>query len=127
MKIYTTESKSEAEQLKQLFKLNTECAKLHWSRSINVSDDVINALETIESFVEAHVCEKCDFFSELSENSEKMVIDLIRNNPKLKETFGSGVVTIGSQADEIKNLIGLCDEMEEISRALETGKNIILF
>ena len=128
MKIYTTSSKSDAEQLRQLFELNSECAKLHWSRSINdVPDNVINALETIESFVEARVCERCDFLGELSEDSENMTIELIRNNPKLKETLGTGVITIGSQTDEVKNIIGSCEGMEEIIKALETEKNIILF
>ncbi|MBD5512050.1 MAG: hypothetical protein HDR08_12505, partial [Lachnospiraceae bacterium] len=67
MKIYATTNKTDAEQLRQLFILNSECVKLHWSTSINdVPENVINALETIESFVEARVCEKCDFLSELS-------------------------------------------------------------
>lgn len=128
MKIYTIEGKSETEQLRLLFRLNSECAKLHWSKSItDVPDNIIEALETIESFVEVRVSEMCGFLCELSENSEKKVISLIHSDPKLKETLGSGVVTSGTQADWVRNRISSYDGMEEISKALETGKNIILF
>ena len=128
MRIYITESKAEAEQLRQLFKLNSECAGLHWSRTItDVPDHVMDALETIEWFVESRVQERCESFDELSEAEEKKVTSLIRDNPELRKSLGSGVITDGAQSEEIRNLIGSCDGASKILKALETGKNIILF
>lgn len=128
MRIYITESKTKAEQLRQLFKLNSECAGLHWSRTItDVPDHVMDALETIELFVESRVQEQCEFFDELSEVEEKKVIDFIHDNPELRKNLGTGVITEGAQSDEVRNLIGSCDGVSKILKAFETGKNIILF
>lgn len=128
MKIYITENKSEAEQLRQLFKLNSECAGLHWSRTItDVPDHVMDALEMIELFVESRVQERCEFFDELNEDEEEKVIDLIRDNPELKKNLGTGVITDGVQAEEVRNLIISCNGASKILKALETGENIILF
>ena len=52
MKIYGIEDEATAIQLAQLMKLNSECVKLQWSRTIkNIPQTVKNALEIIESFV----------------------------------------------------------------------------
>lgn len=128
MKIYITENKSEAEQIKQLLKLNSECAGLHWSRTItDVPDNVMNALETIEQFVASCVQERGKFLDELNEDEEKKVISLIRDNPELGKNLGTGVIISGTQSDEVRNLIYSCDGASKILKALETGKNIILF
>ena len=58
MKIYGIEDEATAIQLAQLMKLNSECVKLQWSRTIkNIPQTVKNALEIIESFVETRVTE----------------------------------------------------------------------
>lgn len=127
MKIYITDSKSEAEQLRQLLKLNSECAGLHWSRTItDVPDHVMDALKTIELFVESRV-ERCEVFDELSEAEEEEVIGFIRENPELRKSLGTGVIMDGVQADEVRNIISSCDGVSKILKALETGKKIILF
>ena len=128
MTIYTIENKLTAEQLRQLFRLNAECVGLHWSQSItDVPEDVIEALEIIESFIEEYVIEQCDFFGELSESDEDAIIDLIRSIPDLRESLGTGVITAGSQADKVKSLTSPHDGTSDILTALETGKNVILF
>lgn len=128
MKIYITDNKSEAEQFRQLFRLNSECAGLHWSTTItDVPVQVMDALETIELFVESRVQEKCEFFDELNESEEKKIIGLIREQPALRKNLGTGVVTDGAQAEEVRNLIDSCDGKAKMIKALETGKNVILF
>ncbi|MCM1540344.1 MAG: hypothetical protein NC121_03695 [Blautia sp.] len=127
MKIYITENKSEAEQLRQLFKLNAECAGVHFSRTItDIPDRVMEALGTIELFVESRAQEWCDYFDELNEDEEEKIFSLIHNNPKLGKNLGTGVITCGEQANEVKNLIASCDGVSKILKAFETGKNIVL-
>lgn len=128
MTIYTSDNKSNAEQMRQLLRLNSECVRLHWSRSItNVPDNVYDALDTIEAFVESYVKERCELFNELSENEEDAVIAFIRSTSDLNVSLGTGVIMAGSEADNAKALIGSNDEVSKVIAALETGKNVILF
>ena len=56
MKIYLINNENEAKQIGQLLKLNAECAKLHWSKTMpDIPANVISSLEIIESFAEEKV------------------------------------------------------------------------
>lgn len=61
MKIYLINNENEAKQIGQLLKLNAECAKLHWSKTMpDIPANVISSLEIIESFVEEKVYSICN-------------------------------------------------------------------
>ena len=48
MKIYLINNENEAKQIGQLLKLNAECAKLHWSKTMpDIPANVISSLEII--------------------------------------------------------------------------------
>ena len=55
MNIYLISEEKEAKQVAQLLKLNSECAKLHWSKTIELPAKILSSLETIESFVDISV------------------------------------------------------------------------
>lgn len=131
MKIYLISNENEAKQISQLLKLNSECAKLHWPKTIKeLPMDVISSLETLESFIEDKVYEVCtekNCESSLTEDEESAIMALLRKNPKLRETLGVGVVMAGAEAEKVTKLL----EGKVISKALLTainsGKNVVLF
>lgn len=129
MKIYTIKDDKTAKDILQLLKLNVECARLHWSRSISdVPSNVMGALETIEEYVESKVVGLCgNAISELTEDEESAMFQLIKKSENMKKTLGAGVVLKGSQADEVKNTIKTEKEMNKIMEAIESGENVILF
>lgn len=130
MKVYLIKDESTAIQLAQLLKLNAECVKLHWSRTIkNIPADVSKALETIEIFVENTVLNSCSnsFFGELNDEEENLLMSAIKKNAELRNTIGLGVVLSGKQADEVKNIINGMNIPKLIEEAVASGKNVILF
>ena len=77
MKIYLIDNENDAKQIGQLMKLNAECAKLHWSKTIkNLPSEVLSSLETLESYIEEKVYEICTekvLVGSLSEDEESSV------------------------------------------------------
>ncbi len=130
MKIYIIDDKNVAKQLVQLFKLNSECVRLHWSRTIkNLPSEVGKALEVIENFVEEQVEKICskDIFAELSNDDENILMASIRENTELKRIVGKGVIFTGEEIENVKKYIGLCQLPQVIIDALEFNENVIIF
>lgn len=131
MKLYLVEKQDEAVKLAQLLKLNSECAKLHWSRSFkNVPQNVVDSLETIESFVENMVYDVCNdknSFGEFSKEEEAELMSALKKMPELKASLGMGVVLAGDDAKMVKKLIKGKSIPELIEKAIDTGKNVIIF
>ena len=87
MKIYLISEEKEAKQVSQLLKLNSECAKLHWSKAIELPATILSSLENIEAFVEEKVYEICtekNIAGSLSEDEEATIMSLIRKTPELR-------------------------------------------
>lgn len=131
MKIYLISSENDAKQIGQLLKLNSECAKLHWSKTIrDLPTDVISSLETLETFVEENVYEVCTektLVSSLSEDEEMAIMTLLRKTPELRATLGVGVVIAGEEANKVLNIIKEENVSKALVDALASGKNVILF
>ena len=131
MKIYLISNENDAKKIGQLLKLNSECAKLHWSKNINdLSTEVIGALETIEGFVEEKVYEICTemtLASSLSEEDESTLMALIREIPELRATLGVGVVMAGAEAKNVYNLLEGKTYLKALLSAINSGKNVVLF
>ena len=129
MKIYTIKDDKESKDMLQLLKLNAECARLHWSRSIdNIPPNVMGALETIEGYVESKVIELCGSpKSELTEDEENKMFQLMKQNPSIKDSLGTGVVLRGSQAVEVAKIIKTEKGLGKIRDAIESGDNVVLF
>lgn len=130
MKIYLIKDEAIAIQVAQLLKLNVECVKLHWSRTIkNIPTDVSEALETIEAFVKNKVMDSCSnaLLGELNDEEEALLMSAIKKNTELRNTIGLGVVLSGKQVDEVKNMISGMKVPKLIEEAIGSGKNVILF
>ena len=131
MKIYLIDNENDAKRICQLLKLNSECAKLHWSRTIkDLSAEVLTALETLESFVEEKVYEVCTektLAGSLSEDEESALMALLRKAPELRATLGEGVVMAGEEAKNVSQLLEGRDTSEALLAAIKSGKNVILF
>lgn len=130
MKIYGIEDEATAIQLAQLMKLNSECVKLQWSRTIkNIPQTVKNALEIIESFVETRVTESCTnaLLGEMTDEEEAALLSVLKTSPQLRNSLGSGVVLAGEQATEVKKNINALKVPKLIIDALDSGKNVIIF
>lgn len=130
MKIYGIEDEATAIQLAQLMKLNSECVKLQWSRTIkNIPQTVKNALEIIEAFVETRVNEGCTnaFLGEMTDEEEAALLSVLKTSPQLRNSLGSGVVLAGEQAADVKKVISDLNVPKLIVDALDSGKNVIIF
>lgn len=131
MNIYVMEDNQTAVQISQLLKLNAECVKLHWSRTItDVPQEVKGALEVIELYIEDKIRKECNqtsMFMELSNSEEDEMMNMLRMNPELRKTLGVGVVLSGKEAKEVMLLIKKERGLLKIKEALKTGKNVVLF
>lgn len=130
MKIYLISEENGARQISQLLKLNSECAKLHWSKSIELPARILSSLEVIESFVEERVYEICtpkNTVGSLGEDEEATIMALIRKNPELRATLGVGVVMAGTEAKDMAKLLKGKPVSEALVSALDSGKNVVLF
>ena len=131
MKIYLLESDDVARELLQLLKLNAECAKLHWSRTIkNIPSSVVEALDTVESYVEEKVYSACgekNLVGAMSEEEESDLMSLLRKMPELRSTLGAGVVMAGKEAEFVSAAIAGKGISEVLLNAITSGRNVILF
>lgn len=129
MNIYTIKDDKAARNVSQLLKLNAECARLHWSRTItDIPVNVMNALGIIEEYVEAKVGEVCDArIEELNDEEEALIVQFIKKNPTLQSSLGIGLVMSGDQADELMKLVKREKGLDKIKTAIESGKNIVIF
>ena len=131
MNIYLISHENDAKQIRQLLKLNAECAKLHWSNSIkDIPPDIISSLETIEAFVEEKVYEVCTLktiANSLSEYEEMEMIALLRKMPELRSTLGVGVIMAGDEAKALLKFLENKEISEKLITAIASEKNVILF
>lgn|GEM_PF-4529818 len=131
MKIYLIDNENDAKQIRQLLKLNAECAKLHWSKTIkNLPIEVLSSLETIETFVEKKVYEVCSAKTlaiPLNEDEEMEIMTLLRKMPELRPTLGVGVIMAGDESKALLNLLKNKEISEKLITAIASEKNVILF
>lgn len=131
MKIYLISNEKEAKQIRELLKLNAECAKLHWSKTISdIPTNVISSLEALESFVEEKVYAVCNERTSggyLNEEEEAAMMALLRKNPELRATLGVGVVMAGEEAKNMSKLLEGKNVAKTLLAALNSGKNVVLF
>ena len=131
MKIYLISDECDAVQIRQLLKLNADCAKLHWSKTIkDIPTDVISSLEIIERFVEEKVYEVCTektLAGSLSDDEEMTIIAFLRKTPELRSTLGVGVVMAGEEAKRVSALLEGKTTSETLLSAINSGKNVVLF
>ena len=130
MNIYLISEEKEAKQVAQLLKLNSECAKLHWSKTIELPAKILSSLETIESFVEEKVYEICtekNIVGSLNEDEEETIMTLIRKTPELRATLGEGVLMAGTEAKCVAKFLKGKSVSEALIVALYSGKNVVLF
>lgn len=129
MRIYTIKDDKTATDILLLIKVNTECARLHWSRSIKgIPSDVMSALEKIEGYVESKIVDLCGKEKGiLTEDEENAYLSAIKKNSELKATLGTGVVMKGIQVNEVITIIKEQKGMDKVLKALESGENVIIF
>lgn len=116
-----------AKALSQLFTLNAECVRLHWSSAVGeLPPEVLNALEVIEAFVENVVKSKCkNRVGELSDEEMAAVISLLKRYPELKKTLGLGIVYPGEQSQNVAEK--LKGEAPVLQKILRSGEVIVIF
>ncbi|MCI9220299.1 MAG: hypothetical protein HFH94_11275 [Lachnospiraceae bacterium] len=129
MNIYTVSDDKKARDIMQLLRLNAECARLHWSRTItDVPNDVISSLNTIEQYIETKVIGLCDSkMNSLGDEEERQMLDMIKKDPFIKDTLGVGVVMRGNQANELIKKIKGKNQLSKIQAAVESGMNVVIF
>ena len=131
MKVYLIDNENDAKQISQLMRLNAECAKLHWSKTIkNLPTEVMSSLETLESYVEEKVYEVCTekvLVGSLNEDEESAVMSLMRKVPELRASLGVGVVMAGAEAKKVSELLEGKSVSGTLLTAIASGKNVILF
>lgn len=131
MKIFLISEEEKAKQIRQLQKLNSECIRLYWSRTItDLPEDVRSALDTIEGFVEKKVYEICPedtLVGSLSGEEWDAVMTLSRKDPELRAILGSCVILAGEEAQKTAELLDGKAVPKVLLDAISSGKNVVLF
>lgn len=128
MNIYLTDDRQNAENMAQLLKLNSECVKLQWSKTIaDIPVRVTEALNTVEEYIDQAVANCTEFFAEMTDEEENEMISIIKKYPDLRKTLGTGVIFQGEQQKELQSIAENEDALRKIKAALATGKNVIIF
>lgn len=131
MEIYLIDNANKAMQIRHLLKLNAECARLHWSKTVtDIPSDVISSLGIIESFIENRVYEICTnkiSAITLTEDEEALILSLIKENSELKATLGTGVVLAGEEADALAKALKEKGLSEKIVKTVTSGEHVVFF
>lgn len=131
MKLFRVADTETALQLRQLIQLNGECARLHWSRTAwDLPAEVQDALETVEAYIEKKVYSYCDannLIGELPSEDEEALLQLMRKEPELKATLGSGVILAGKETADMHRLLAAKSAPRLVMDAVQSGGNIVFF
>lgn len=130
MKLYLVDDTDSALACAQLIRLEAECAKLQWSRTIpDVPEDVTKALTTIQEYAESKTIALCgnnSFFAELDEETEDHLLSLLKKSDVLKRIVGSSVIMAGNQSKVVLKEIKGDKKLEILTDAISSGKSVIL-
>lgn len=130
MKLYLVDDTDSALACAQLIRLEAECAKLQWSRTIpDVPEDVTKALTTIQEYAESKTIALCgnnSFFAELNEETEDHLLSLLKKSDVLKRIVGSSVIMAGNQSKVVLKEIKGDKKLEILTDAISSGKSVIL-
>lgn len=130
MKCYVIDNNEIAKNFKQLLKLNAECAKLQWSKTLtNLPQNVNESLSILQEFTEMKIEEECNqtsFVGELSEDIEDMLFKLFRKSNLLKDTLGVGVILSGNEAVDVLEELKKNNVPNSFLQLIKTDKNFIM-
>ena len=129
MNIYLVDGKEKCDAIAQLIRLNAECVKLHWSKTIkDLPTDVLKSLEVIEDYVGEGIRNLSDSnFGEMTEEEERELNARIKSDSYLKSVLGSCVIQQGEEASKVMNSLSDNIWANKIVQALSSGKAVILF
>ncbi len=128
MRAYQLKNEIKAKKLRHLLLLNAECIRLKWSRDFkDIPDTVSDSLDSIISYISTTVPKECEpVVVSLSDDEEEAVINVIKVNPIIRESLGSGVVLQGEEAVTVLKIIKNEVLLSKLVFILESGKNLIL-
>lgn len=130
MKLYTLKSADAAQACRQLIRLSNDCASLSWSRTIrDIPDDVLGALETVQSYAETQLevlCAEGKLVRELSEDEETLWHQCARRSETLRRFLGSCVVLSGGEAQAVRSALAGVPEARFIVEALDSAQSLVL-
>lgn len=130
MKLFLVNDQEAAQACRQLIRLNSDCSRLQWSRSIKgIPEDVLDALETIQDFSGRKLEEICSSAvkkTELTEKQEQILLSAFKKSKDLKKIAGSGVVLAGEEAKAVQTELCSVPELQIITDMLKLGKHLVL-
>lgn len=129
MNIYLADDTQSCSTIAQLIELNSACAALHWSiNSHELPDKVIDALETIENYIQERIADICDEkIAAFSDEEQSYILSLLKQNQVLRETIGSCIITSGEEANKVLSIIENDMHLKTLKAALASGKNVVIF
>ena len=130
MKLYTLKSTDDALACRQLIRLSNDCASLQWSRTIrDIPDEVLEALETIQSYTETRLgdfCAEGKLIRELSDSEEALWHQCSKHSGTLRRLLGSGVVLAGDEAQTVRETLAEIPKTHFIVEALDSAQSLVL-
>ena len=130
MKLFLVNDQEAAQACRQLIRLNSDCSRLQWSRSIKgIPEDVLDALETVQDFSGRKLEEICSSAvkkTELTEEQEQILLSAFKKSKDLKKIVGSGVVLAGEEAKAVQTELCAVPELQIITDMLKLGKHLVL-
>ena len=130
MKLYALKNKEAAQVCRQLIRLSGDCASLRWSRAIrDIPDEVLEALETVQSYAETRLgifCAEGKLVRELSDSEEALWHRCSRSSETLRRLLGGGVVLAGDEAETVREALADIPEARFVLEALDSAQNLVL-
>ena len=130
MKIYLIDNLNDAIWVRRLIHVEGQNQNLKWSRELKAPKDVRLAAQTVMDFCKDKIyqfLDECEIFSELTENEEDILESSLKKSEILKQYLGTSCVLSNS---ELKITLSELKQMKvcpTIQKALETGKNIVIY
>lgn len=128
MKLYEVKEIQSAKDIRHYIRLQSDLIRFRWLRSnVNTPKNVSEAVNTLESFIVSKIEDMCDeYICDLSDDAEEIIIKIIKKEPSLRQTLGSGVIISEDDAKAILTAIEEEKALSIIKTMLEKKKNIVL-
>ena len=129
MKIYLLKDSDKKEYLKNLIRLNTECAHLRWNnRKKDIPMSVMNSLDIIEEYIDNEVVANSDkCVIEFTEEEENELLEAIGENGDIKQLVGECWIDSGKQCQQLVSELINYRNLSRITDALVIDYNYLFF
>ncbi len=131
IKIYLCDDEKQAKLLRKLMRIQTSCMLVKNDyRLPNVEKDIRASADIVYKYCNKSISaelKKCKSFASMKEADVDKMNSLCDQSPVLQNALGSCCVIAGEEATIVLSELKKYDMLRDLQKALETGKNLILW